>query len=69
MNGRDLMLAAWDRFPGRSCNEQQWESWVGTMLSAIEAARKEAARTDAGVSARAVEDAAKAGFNTLYRGD
>lgn len=41
MNGRDQMLAAWDRFPGRNCSEQQWNSWMNTMLRAVEAARKE----------------------------
>ena len=34
------LLSAWDRFPGRSCSEMQWNIWMMTMLRAVENARK-----------------------------
>lgn len=41
MNALDMILAAWDGFPGRSCSEQQWVSWMNRMLRAVEAGRKQ----------------------------
>lgn len=56
MNGRDRMLAAWDRFPGRSCSEQQWAAWMNAILRAVEAARKESDLEERGRAFQAVYD-------------